>query len=184
MLFRSELLVQRQTEIEAWTEQISQLEQESEEQRSRGSQLAETLGVAQEQVEQARIELTNLEREISQLESAQHSVREESDHAHETLSSHEIRLAESRQRAHFLAEEVTREFQVAVAEIDWRRELWRADDEPEGVKPLDLEEEEDDAADSAVTPGEGGDAPKRRRRKKEARGEPTEDDFQAMDGTD
>jgi chromosome segregation protein len=179
-----ELLVQRQTEIEAWTEQISQLEQEAEEQRSRGSQLAETLSVAQEQVEQARIELTNLEREIGQLESAQNSVREESDHAHDTLSSHEIRLAESRQRAQFLAEEVTREFQISVVEIDWRRELWRADDEPEGVKPLDLEEEDDDTAEPTPAEGEGEASPKRRRRKKEARGEPTDDDFKAMDDTD
>jgi chromosome segregation protein len=138
--------------------------------------------VAQEQVEQARVELTNLEREIGALEAAQNSVRAESDNAHDTLSNHEIRLAETRQRAQFLAEEVTREFQLPVADILWRRELWRADDEPEGVKPLDLEEEEDDGAESAAADGE--EVPERRRRKKEARGEPTEDDLQAMDQTD
>ena len=33
----SELLVQRQTEIETWTEQISELERTSEEQRSRAA---------------------------------------------------------------------------------------------------------------------------------------------------
>ena len=140
----SELLVQRQTEIEAWTEQTAELERESEEQRSRGSQLAETLVVTQEQVEKIRIELVAVEREINSLESAQHEVRTESESAHGELSRHEVKLAENRQRAQFLAEEVTREFQIDIAAIDWKHQLWHADGEPEGLKPLDLDEEDEE----------------------------------------
>ena len=51
----SELLIQRQTEIEAWTEQTAQLERESTEQRARAAQIAETFSVAQEQVEAVRV---------------------------------------------------------------------------------------------------------------------------------
>ncbi|MBI5690226.1 MAG: chromosome segregation protein SMC [Verrucomicrobia bacterium] len=193
----SELLVQRQTEIESWSEQTAQLEQEAGQQRARAAQLAETLVVTQEQVEKLRIELSDVEREIGGLESAQHAVREESESAHEELSSHEVKLAENRQRVQFLSEEVMREFQTAVAAIDWKLQLWRADDEPEGVKPLDLDEDEDEGGEArpaeAVQPAvaEGATeapppeaAPKRRRRKKEVRGEPTADDLQALDSTD
>ena len=186
----SELLVQRQTEIESWSDQIGQLESESAEQRSRATQLAETLAVAQDQVEKIRVELADVEREIGGLESAQHSVRDESENAHEELSVHEVKLAENRQRAQFLVEEVTREFQTDVGSVDWQRQLWKADDEPEGIKPLDLDEDEDEGGEVApaapATEAAAGEAApvKRRRKKKEARGEPTEDDLKALESTD
>jgi chromosome segregation protein len=186
----SELLVQRQTEIESWTEQTAELERTSEEQRSRAAQLAETFGVAQEQVEKVRVELVDVEREINGLESAQHAVRDEADSAHDDLSAHEVKLAENRQRAQFLVEEVTREFQAEVGAIDWKHQLWHADDEPEGIKPLDLDDDEDEPADGAAAASsgpattDGETAPKRRRKRKEPKGEPTEEDLKALEATD
>ncbi|MBL9188672.1 MAG: chromosome segregation protein SMC [Opitutaceae bacterium] len=183
----SELLVQRQTEIESWTEQTAELEHEATAQRSRSEQLAETLTVAQAQVEQVRVELVEVERAINGLEQAQHAVREESESAHEELSTHEVKLAENRQRAQFLAEEVAREFQSDIAALDWRRQIWHADDEPEGVKPLDLDEDEGDEAPAAEvkTEGENGTSePKRRKKKAKERGEPTAEDLAALDTTD
>ncbi len=187
-----ELLVQRQTEIESWTEQTAELAHEANLQRKRGAQLAETLGVSQAQVEKVRVELVEAERAINQLEQAQHAVREESEAAHEELGTHEVKLAENRQRAQFLAEEVTREFQSDIAAIDWRAQLWQADSEPEGMKTLDLDEEDDDAAERAgVSSGAGeglaasaAEPAKRRRRKSKDRGEPTADDLAALDVTD
>lgn len=176
-----ELLVQRQQEIEVWSEQTGELERESATQRARAAQIAETFGVAQEQVEKVRIELAEVERSINALEAAQSTVRHESDAAHDELSAHEVKLAENRQRAQFLVEEVTREFQADVATLDWKRELWRADDEPEGIKPLDLDDE-DEAEEGAPKTEDG--APKRRRKAKAARGEPTEDDLKALESTD
>jgi chromosome segregation protein len=157
----SELLVQRQHEIETWSEQTGELEREAGEQRNRAAGLAETLAVSQEQVEKIRMELVDVEREINGLESAQHAVREESETAHDELSTHEVKLAENRQRAQFLVEEVTREFSIDVAAIDWKHQLWHADDEPEGLKPLDLDEEEEDDQASAVggQPATAGDQP-------------------------
>jgi chromosome segregation protein len=139
-----------------------------------------------------RLELAELERGISGLEAAQHAVRDESESAHDQLSAHEVKLAENRQRAQFLAEEVLREFQTDIATIDWRSQLWRSDDEPDGIKPLDLDEDDDEGAGapSSLEQGAGGKeqesetAPKKRRKKKEARGEPTEDDLKALDTTD
>ncbi len=191
----SELLVQRQTEIETWTEQTAELERESSEQRARAAQIAETFSVAQEQVESVRMGLVDVEREINALEAAQVSVRQEADASHSQLSTHEIKLAENRQRAQFLAEEVTREFQTDVSTVQWKHQLWHSDDEPEGVKPLDLDEDEDEGeaapaaalaapATDGAAPAEGEAAPKRRRKKKENRGEPTEKELAALDGTD
>jgi chromosome segregation protein len=134
--------------------------------------------------------LVDVERGINELESAQHAVRDESENAHEQLSAHEVKLAENRQRAQFLAEEVTREFQADVAAIDWKQQLWRSEDEPEGIKPLDLDEEDEAEEDApkaeAVPEGQAAsaEAPKRRRKKKEARGEPTDDDLKALESTD
>jgi len=204
-----ELLVQRQQEIETWSEQIQQLESESVQQRERAAQMEETLAVAQSQVEAVRVELNELEKEISTLEGSQMSLHTQSENAHDELSSHEIKLAETRQRAQFLAEEVTREFQTDVSTVDWKLQLWHSDDEPEGVKPLDLDEDEEEApaapapaaaaavSEAGLTVGAGttqvaelangeaapAEAPKRRRKAKAPKGEPTEADLAALENT-
>ena len=165
-----DLLIQRQQEIEAWAVQVEELEREEAAQRSGAGRIGETLAVAQGQVEKVRIELLALENAISALEASQNSLRQESDAAHDDLSSHEVRHAESRQRAAFLGEDVAREFQVDVTTVVWKDMLWHADDEPPGAMPLDLEEEE------------GAEAPVRRTRKKRAEA-PGEAELAAMDGT-
>ncbi len=207
----SELLVQRQQEIESWTEQITELERDSAEQRSRAAQLAETLVISQQQVETVRAELIELEREIGVLEGAQTSLHSQSEAAHDELSTHEVKLAETRQRAQFLAEEVQREYQTDVATLDWKLQLWHADDEPEGVKPLDLDDEDEEpgnggrepgpeagapaegaaapgvdlrGAAAADSPAEPAVAPKRRRKPKAPKGEPTAEDLAALEATD
>ncbi len=166
-----DLLIQRQNEIEVWTAQISELEKEEADQRSGAERIGATLGVAQEQVERIKVELVEVERVIESLEASQSALRLESDAAHDELSAHEVKHAEARQRAGFLAEEVLREFQADVATVEWRETLWRADDEPAGIKPLDLEEEEDAEA-----------APRRTRRKRPEN--PSPEDLAALGSTD
>jgi chromosome segregation protein len=164
-----DVLVQRQQEIELWTTQIAELERDEADARARGVQIAATLGVAQDQVEAARTELVALEGEMTAVEAAQTALRQQADAAHADLSAHEVRLAENRQRAGFLAEEVAREFQADVTAVDWRNLLWRAGDEPEGLQTLDLEEEGGD-------PAETGGSRRARTRAQRADG-PTEEDL-------
>ena len=181
-----ELLVQRQQEIEAWTEQSAELERESAASRARSAQLESTFGVARDQVERIRAELVEVERAITALETEQAGLRAESDAAQGDLSAQEIRLAEQRQRARFLAEEVAREFQSDVAALDWPRLLWRADDEPEGLQALDLDDEEPAAPAEAPVALAGAAAPAATEAKPKARkprkpkGEPTEADLAAL----
>ncbi|MEO6875679.1 MAG: chromosome segregation protein SMC [Opitutaceae bacterium] len=181
-----DLLVQRQAEIETWSEQTGELERESGTQRTRAGEIAGTLGIAQEQVEKIRIELVEIEREIHALETAQASLHSQSEAAHDNLSTQEIKLAGTRQRAQFLAEEVTREFSADITTLDWRQLLWRSEDEPEGVKPLDLDEEDESDPRSGVSdqPNAAIEDPKPKKRKaKAARGEATEADLAALDAT-
>lgn len=188
----SELLVQRQQEIEVWTGQVSELEQESARQKARAGQLAETLVVAQQQVEQIRVELVAIEQSIGGVESGQFEIRNEADRAQAELNRCEIKLAENRQRASFIEEDVQREFQVRVGSYDWRALLWRSEDDPPDIKQLDLDEDEDEG--SAQAPGGAsgspeGDAagatpapaPVKRRRKKGPRPDPTEEDLKALE---
>ncbi len=175
-----ELFAQRQHEIEAWTGQIGELEGEIGAQRARSEQIAETSGVAQAQVEKIREELLAAEREIDAREAGQARLRAEADSAQGDLGAQEIRLAEQRQRLQFLAEEVAREFQTDVAVQDWKQLLWHADDEPEGMRTLDLDED-DSNPDQGAQPAEH--KPKGRKAKK-PRGEPTEADLAALDATD
>ncbi|MDB6168567.1 MAG: chromosome segregation protein [Verrucomicrobia bacterium] len=179
-----DLLVQRQQEIETWGTQIEELERESSAQRARGAQIGETLGVAQEQVEKARIELVGIEREITALENSRSSLHTEADAAHDELSAHEVKLAETRQRAQFLSEEVAREYQTEIGTLEWRQLLWHADDEPAGVKPLDLDEEEDAGqAESAAADAVAPKAERRKPRAKKEKGEATADDLAALEST-
>ncbi len=185
---------QRQIEIETWTEQISQLAQDAEGQQRRAEEIAVTLATAQGSVEQARVELSQVEEEINRVESGLTSLRRETEAAMSELSKHEVKVAEIGARVRFLSEEVTHEFQVDVASLDWKRLIWHADDEPEGMKDLDLDEDEESGQPSAVSaqpaeadpqassPTPQASAP-RRRKKKENKGEPTEADLAALDNT-
>ena len=185
-----ELLVQRQQEIESWTDQVSELASESDGQRARSVQLGETLVIAQEQVEKIRVELVDVEREINGLESAQHSLRSDAEAAQSALAKHDIKLAGDRQRALFIAEEVTREFQANIAQLDWRHFYWHADGEPEGMKLLDLDEEDEgeEAAPPATAPeatmaadGEVAEPIKRRRKPKGPKPDPTPEDLAGLE---
>ncbi|ATC65343.1 chromosome segregation protein SMC [Nibricoccus aquaticus] len=141
----SELLVQRQQEIEVWTEQVGELEREADAKRARAAQLSESLVVAQQQVEQVRVELTEVEREIGGVENTQDSLRTEAESSQSEFSRCEIKLAESRARAEFLKEDVSREFQTDISTLDWKLLMWRSEDDPPDLKSLDLDDDEDEA---------------------------------------
>jgi chromosome segregation protein len=173
---------QRQIEIETWSEQIAALEQEGAGQRSRAEEIAVTLGVAQENVEKIRAALSAIEQQINGVEAGLSSIRTEAEAAMTELSRHEVKAAETKARLQFLTEEITHEFQADIPTLDWRRLLWHADDEPEGIKDLDLDEEDEGAA-PVAQPAEGeavAEAKPKRRKKKENKGEPTEENLAAV----
>jgi chromosome segregation protein len=190
-----DLLVQRQIELETWSEQVATLEAEAADQTRRAGEVVKTLAIAQENVEQARAELQSVEQEIATLEQGLTSIRTEAESAQSELSRHEVKVAETRARTQFLAEELTREFQVEVGTLDWKQSLWHAEDEPEGLRDLDLEDEDESAAgskeqgagssDSALQAPSSSLAKAERRKPKgrKPKGEATEADLAALDST-
>ena len=192
----SEILVQRQQEVEVWTDQIASLEGEGDNQKARAAQIAETLVVAQQQVEQIRNELSDVEREIGGVENSQEGIRTDAEKAQSDFSRCEVALAQNKSRAQFIEEDVQREFQIRVGQYDWRALLWRSEDDPPDIKELDLDDDEDDApAAAAVAPApvivteteQGQDAPAnstpepvKGRKKKGPKPDPTEDDLGAL----
>ena len=199
-----ELLAQRQQEADVWAEQAAELEREAVAGLARAAEAARTLEVAQQSVEKLRGEFAEIERQISAIEAEQQGLRAETDAAQEELSRTEIKLAEHRSRAQFLAEEVQREFQCDLAAVDWKRMLWRSEDDPPDLKLLDLDDDED-AEERAATPdgaslsaeptsqpaetgGPAAETERKPRAKRKPRlrqkGEPTEADLAALDRTD
>ncbi len=195
----SELLEQRRNELEMWTAQVAEIEQTEQAQEARVEELARTQAVAQEQVESIRRELAELEQQVNSVEGEQSSLRDEAEASAGELSQCEIRYTEHKARSRFLAEEAMREFSIDLGEVNWRMQFWKADDEPEGLKPLDLDEDEDEdgakpeaapavSADVAAlpdgsAPAEAAAKPRRSRKPKEPRGDPTEEQLAAMDQT-
>jgi chromosome segregation protein len=179
----AELITQRQIELETWTEQVAVLEEQGTGQKRRAEEIVTTLGVAQENVEKVRVDLSKVEAEITAVEEGLSSIRAEAESAQAELSKHEVKVAETRARVQFLTEEVTREFQADIAVQDWRKLLWHADDEPEGMKDLDLDEDEGEAPALPATADAATEAKPKRRKKKENKGEPTEADLAALDTT-
>jgi chromosome segregation protein len=174
---------QRQIEIETWSEQVAALEQEGAGQRARAEEIAVTLAVAQETVEKVRTDLSSVEKEINEVESGLSSIRTEAESAMSELSRNEVKAAETKARVQFLTEEITHEFQVDISSLEWRRLLWHADDEPEGIKDLDLDDEEEASPGNAAVAANDTPPEKRRRKKKENKGEPTDADLAALDST-
>ncbi|HUL52471.1 MAG TPA: chromosome segregation protein SMC [Opitutaceae bacterium] len=186
----SELLTEREQEVEAWAEQVTGLEQEAAAQAARATEVERTLVIAQESVEKIRGELAGLEREITRIEAEQQELRTQTDEAQEKLGRADVKLAEGRSRAQFLAEEVQHEFQTDVAAADWKHLLWHAGDDPPDLKPLDLDDEaEGESGERKPEAGERDSAeartkaPAPRRRAKKPRGEPGASDLAALDQT-
>jgi chromosome segregation protein len=204
-----ELLAQRQQEVEAWTEQANELGREGAAQLARAAEITRTLAVAQESVEKIRQELTALERQIAAVEETQQGLHAQTDATQEELGRSEVKLAECRSRAQFLAEEIQHEFQTDIATEDWKQLLWHAEDDPPDLKLLDLDDDEEsearsqrpEAGDRLAAPkrlGEGGKpeageptggseakprTPSARRKTKRAKPPPTEADLAALEQT-
>ena len=137
-----ELLAQRQQEVETWTEQADELGREAATQLARGAEITRTLAVAQASVEKIRDELTALERQITAVEEIQQGLHAQTDATQEELGRSEVKLAECRSRAQFLAEEIQHEFQTDLATVDWKQLLWHAEEDPPDLKPLDLDDDD------------------------------------------
>jgi chromosome segregation protein len=161
-------LLRRTQEIDAAREQIAELEKSAADQKARAAQIQQTLATATESLETDRQAVLRREHEINELESGLAGERDRRREREAEIHTHEVKLAEERSQSAFLEEKVRTEHQLDIRQIDWKRELWSADEQfSTRLKLDDLDED----ADLAPKP-------------KRPRGEPTAEDFAAMENTD
>ncbi len=197
---RSELnrLTESKTrDIDEWGIQIKELSDAVVQSKDRSQELDTELEDAKTHVEKSRQSLIGAEEKIGILEKEQAFVREKLDSLRSSLSNQQVQIAEKRSRLEFIQEEMQREYGVDLRLVDWKYEIWKADQPVENLPNLDLdaaaaaskddddsvssdEVEEhpvgDEATDSEAEELEPTDASKPQ--------QPTEEELAALDETD
>lgn len=161
-------LIERRTiESQSIARQIENFDAETLSERERAKNLAENLEAALGEIEAQRVKVAESETSIAEYENSLSVEREA--HMRKTSEKNEcqIRIAKIRSKLDFISERILSEYDVEIANVDWKSELWKSDEEFE-IK-VKLDELED---------GEINAKPKRER------GDPTQDDLDAMESTD
>ena len=152
--------------------QIDTFFEQAENAKARVTQLTETLEASGSELENLRNELQSVEARIEELDSAMNGDRNTLRENETQLSALEVKLTEESSKCSFISEKISTEYQLDITAIDWKQQLWRADEEFESKVRFD-ELEDDEGNENEIRP-------KARRE----RGEPTEEDLAAMDETD
>ena len=161
-------LIERRTiESQSIARQIENFDAETLSERERAKNLAENLEAALGEIEAQRVKVAESETSIAEYENSLSAEREA--HMRKTSEKNEceVRIAKVRSKLDFISERILNEYDVEIANVDWKLELWKSDEEFE-IK-VKLDELED---------GEINAKPKRER------GDPTQEDLDAMDSTD
>ena len=163
-----ELAQRREQERDTLHEQIRDRDREEREEQARAEEIEKTLVVTREALDRDREAFGRLEEQVKILEKDLKKYRE-LERGHEAkLNKVEVRLAELRSQRTFLLDRAHADYQVSIDRVNWKQELWKADEEFE--RRVDLESLED---------GESLEA-----KPKADRGDPSEEDLNAMDETD
>lgn len=161
----------RQREAALSDEQAATLRASAESERARSAEAASQAERAGAALEQERAAQAAREAAVDGEEQALSGQRELRREAEARLSSLSVTLAEVTSQCGFIAEKVQAEHQLEVSAVDWRRQLWLAD-EPFAPSAGLGELEDDDESAEVAEPARA------------ARGEPTAADLAAMDSTD
>lgn len=152
--------------------QIETFTEQAENAKARVEQLAGTLENSGGELENLRNELQGVEARIEELDSAMNGDRNALRENETQLSALEVKLTEESSKCSFISEKISSEYQLDITAIDWKQQLWRADEEFESKVRFD-ELEDEETADADLRP-----------RVRRERGEPTDEDLAAMDETD
>lgn len=163
-----DLRIRREQELDTIHEQIEERKEEEKQQSERAQEVEKTLVVVRQSLDKDREAFQKAEERVKALEKDLAGFREVEREQEGALNKKEVRLAELRSRRGFLLERVSGDYHVEIEAIDWRLELWRADEEFE--KRIDLD---------AMEEGEEIDV-----QPKDERGDPTEEDLSRLEETD
>ena len=158
--------LQRAEEKESLNSQNKAFANQIEEQGALAKEVTESLESAQAVTSSLRDRLMAQEKEIAAEESALAVVRKELQNFEASLNKEAIILAEKKSQMRYLSEEIMREYDLELSDINWRREYFLANQKLVEKLALDLEEEDAEAPDPDQAPQIQ---------------EPTDEDLQAMD---
>lgn len=164
----TEMLIQkRRGELAAAGELSAAFDAETEAERNRAAQLAETLEASVGHIAQQNQKAAELENALSEFENSLSGDREAQMRNNAAKNEIEVRMTRLRAKLDYVAERILNEYEVQIAGVDWKAEMWASDEEFESR--IKLDELED--GEVAPTP-------------KKPRGEPTQEDFDAMESLD
>ncbi len=161
-------IVRRQQEVDTFEEQVVALQRTGEEEQRNAEKLGQTLEQTMGSLEKHKVAMQEVEAAIHEMEEGLSGERSQLRHEESQMNSFEVKLAEGTSQARFLLEKVEAEHELDLRSVDWKSELWKADEEFEvRVRLDDLEDESELEA-----------------KPKQHRGDPTEEDLKALEQTD
>ncbi len=160
-------IIRRNQEIDTINGQIAQLKGSGAREREKSLELEKTLVVASEQLSEDRAAVKEMDALIAGIDGSLSGRRNEGRTFDQEMTRLEIRLAEERSQIGFIESTAQDEYQVELAGVDWKAELW------EGNVEFDKRVNLDDLDD----PDKLAAQPKHERR------DPTEEDLAEMDAT-
>ena len=163
------LIEKRSAEKDSIASQISNLESETASEREKAERFSKDLESALLKIEERRAELSRCEASIMEFEESAAGDREANMRANASKAECDVRIAKLRSKLDFISERILREYETQISSVDWKQELWKADEEFEIKANFDELEES------------GGEISPRPRKK---RGDPTKEDLDAMDSAD
>ena len=114
--------------------------------------LSQELEDAQEATRELRETLMSMEGKISEGEGSLSQLRRELQSSEANLNREAVSLAEKKSRMRYLSEEIRREYDLELEDVDWRREFFMANQELVEKLAIDLEEDRAEAPDPEQPP--------------------------------
>ena len=161
-------LQRRRQDIESIHGQINELKAESGREYNRAKEIERGLGNTAASLKEENEALQTAENSIREYETMLSGKRESLHDEETSLNKLDIELTKQQSQLEFLHEKAQTEYAIELHEIDWKAELWKA--EEQFVTRVNLDELEDEDCETPKV--------------KKERGEPTEADLNAMDNTD
>lgn len=159
---------QREKDQHRLADQVEQLRHESEDCNIKAGELQKSLDEAMETLEKERKGFVLIEGVIKELDDKLSSRRKELQVQEGALKNFEVELAKEHSQVNYMLEKVRSEYELELEAVNWKEQLWLADEEFESRIQLDDLDEGEELAPKV----------------KVDRGEPTDEDFAAMDATD
>lgn len=148
--------------------QINELRATTDEFDSRSKELDATIAIANETLEQKRVELLELEKGIKEQEEQLHGRLDRRRELDQQVNNLQMNLTKQRSQVEFLIEKAQSDYDILLEQVDWKTRLWKADEKFEQKVKLDELEDSDEIS----------------LQSKDRRGDPTKEELEAMEQTD